>query len=276
MILIDIAEAFTSPIPFLGISLYQLAVFIALLIIGIILVRIIVNLSKKTLDKMRVSPLVSGLLVGIIRMTGYLVVILSVLPIIGIDTSTASLGLSAVFGLILGFGLQDTWANMAAGVWLAVIKPFDRGDYVEVAGYAGKVEGIGVMSTILKTFDNVVITIPNKNVWGAPIVNYSRENIRRIDLGVGVAYGTDLDKALNVALETVKKHPNVLPDPAPQVVVIQLADSSINFQIRAWTKTFNYGSTKADLIMMIYKEFVRAGIEIPFPQLDVHIRDMPK
>ncbi|ADI31870.1 mechanosensitive ion channel family protein [Staphylothermus hellenicus] len=271
-----VEDIFVSPLPFLGFSIYQLVVFIVALIIGIIIVRIVANILKRTMDRLKTPPLVSGLVINIIKAIGYIIVILSVLPIIGIDTSAAGLGLSAVIGLILGFGLQDTWANMAAGVWLAVIRPFDKGDYVQVAGYSGIIHGIGVMSTTLKTFENVVITIPNKNIWGAPIVNYTREDTRRVDLDVGVAYGTDLDKAINVALETVKKHPKVLQDPAPQVVVTQLADSSVNLQIRAWTKTSDYGAVKVDLTKMIYEEFNKAGIEIPFPQLDVHIRDMPK
>ncbi|RLG84643.1 MAG: mechanosensitive ion channel family protein [Thermoprotei archaeon] len=272
----DIASAFTSPLPFVGFSIYQLMLFIVWLIIGIIIVRVIVNIVRRALEKAKTPPLVAGLLVSIIKTIGYIVVVLSVLPIIGIDTSTVGLGLSAIIGLILGFGLQDTWANMAAGVWLAVIRPFDKGDYVEVAGHSGVVDGIGVMSTTLKTWDNVVITIPNKNIWGAPIVNYSREPIRRITLDIGVAYGTDLDKAINVAMEVIKNNPKVLSEPQPAVVVTELGDSSINLQLRAWVKKEDFGSTKAELIMTIYKEFGKAGIEIPFPQLDVHIRDMPK
>ncbi len=272
----DIISALTSPLPFVGFSIYQLIIFIISLIIGILIVKVIANILKRTLEKAKTPPLIIGLLVSIIKSIGYIVVILSVLPIIGVDTSSVGLGLSAIIGLILGFGLQDTWANMAAGVWLAVIRPFDKGDYVEVAGYSGVVEGIGVMSTILKTWDNVVISIPNKNIWGAPIVNYSREPIRRITLNIGVAYGTDLDKAINVAMQVIKNNPKVLSNPEPAVVVTELGDSSINLQLRAWVKKEDFGTTKAELIMTIYKEFAKAGIEIPFPQLDVHIRDMPK
>lgn len=145
-----------------------------------------------------------------------------------------------------------------------------------VAGYSGIIEGIGVMSTVLKTFDNVVITIPNKNVWGAPIVNYTREPVRRITLDVGVAYGTNLYEAINVAMKVIKSHPKVLSQPEPAVVVTELADCSVNLQLRVWVKKEDYGATKADLVKAIYEEFSRNGIEIPFPQLDVHIRDMPK
>ena len=272
----SISEVLANPLPFVGFSLYQLIVFIAALIVGVIIVKIIVGVLRRGLEKAKTPALITGLLTSIIKALGYIIVLLAVLPIIGVDTSTVGLGLSAIIGLILGFGLQDTWANMGAGIWLAVIRPFDKGDYVEVAGYSGIIQGIGVMSTTLKTFDNVIITIPNKNIWGSPIVNYTREPIRRITIDVGVAYGTDLDKAINTILEAARKHPKVLDDPAPAVVVTELADSSINLQLRAWVRKEDFGATKADLVKMLYENLSKAGIEIPFPQLDVHIRDMPK
>ncbi len=269
-------DALGQTIPYTGVTVYQIIVFAAAIIAGYILVKIMVYVLGKTLHRLRVPGIVEGLIIGIAKAVGYIVVILSALPLIGVNTGVAGLGLSAILGLILGFGLQDTWANMAAGVWLAVIRPFDKGDYVEVAGYSGVVEGIGVMSTVLRTWDNVVITIPNKNIWGAPIVNYTRLPIRRITLNVGVAYGTDLDRAVAVALSILKNHPKTLDEPEPQVVVTELGDSSINLQLRVWVKKEDYGLVKAEIIKKIYEEFTRADIEIPYPQLDVHIRDMPR
>ncbi len=263
-------------IPYTGVTVYQVIVFIVSIIAGFILVKIMVYILGKTLQRLKVPGLVEGLIIGIVKAIGYIIVVLSALPILGINTGVAGLGLSAVLGLILGFGLQDTWANMAAGVWLAVIRPFDKGDYVEVSGHSGIVEGIGVMSTVLRTWDNVVITIPNKNIWGAPIVNYTRLPIRRITLDVGVAYGTDLDRAIAVALSILKNYPKTLDDPEPQVVVTELGDSSINLQLRVWVKKEDYGVVKAELIKKIYEEFGKADIEIPYPQLDIHIRDLPK
>ncbi|NPA99597.1 MAG: mechanosensitive ion channel family protein [Crenarchaeota archaeon] len=263
-------------LPYIGLTLGQIVLFIVSLIIGFVAVKIMVYIIEKTLKKTRAPALVSGLVTGIVKAIGYILVILSALPIIGVNTSTAGLGLSAILGLILGFGLQDTWANMAAGVWLAVIRPFDKGDYIEIAGHSGVVEGIGVMSTVLKTWDNVVITIPNKNIWGAPIVNYSREPIRRITLNIGVAYGTDLDRAIAVAMTIIKNHPKTLEQPEPQVVVTELSDSAVNLQLRVWVKKEDYGAVKFDLVKKIYEEFSKADIEIPYPQLDVHIRDMPR
>ena len=269
-------DLLSQTIPYTSVTVYQIVFFISAIIIGCILVKIMVYVLSKTLHKLRVPGLIEGLIISIAKVVGYIVVILSALPIIGVNTGVAGLGLSAILGLILGFGLRDTWANMAAGVWLAVIRPFDKGDYVEVAGYSGIVEGIGVMSTVLRTWDNVVITIPNKNIWGAPIVNYTRLPIRRITLNVGVAYGTDLDRAIAVALSVLKNHPKTLDDPEPQVVVTELGDSSINLQLRVWVKKDDYGLVKTEIIKKIYEEFGKADIEIPYPQLDIHIKEMPR
>lgn len=266
----------SQTIPYTSVTVYQIVFFVSAIIIGCVLVKIMVYVLSKTLHKLRVPGLIEGLIISIAKVVGYIVVILSALPIIGVNTGVAGLGLSAILGLILGFGLRDTWANMAAGVWLAVIRPFDKGDYVEVAGYSGIVEGIGVMSTVLRTWDNVVITIPNKNIWGAPIVNYTRLPIRRITLNVGVAYGTDLDRAIAVALSVLKNHPKTLDDPEPQVVVTELGDSSINLQLRVWVKKDDYGLVKTEIIKKIYEEFGKADIEIPYPQLDIHIKEMPR
>ncbi len=144
---------------------------------------------------------------------------------------------------------------------------------VEVAGKTGKVNGIGLMSTELLTPDNKLITIPNKLVWGSIIVNYTRMPTRRVDVDVGVAYGTNLDRAIKLAMELMKSHPKVLDEPEPSVVITALADSSINLQLRAWAKTEDYWAVKGDLTRGIYELYTREGIEIPFPQLDVHLRN---
>jgi len=262
-------------IPYTNVTLLQLILFTVFLAIGVIIVRIIAKITEKTLRRLEAPDIVVGLVSSLVKAVGYIIVILAVLPTIGISTGAAGLGLSAILAFIIGFGLQDTWANMAAGVWLAVIRPFDKGDFIEVAGYKGVVQGIGVLSTVLKTFDNAIITIPNRAIWGSPMVNYTREPVRRGTISIGVAYGTDLDKAVNIILDTVKKHPNVLEDPAPQVVITEFADSSINLDVRVWTRKEHLGGTLNDLKKMLYEALTKAGIEIPFPQLDVHIKEMP-
>ena len=203
----------------------------------------------------------------------YLIVIIVALGVVGISVSPIILGLSAVIGLILGFGLQDTITNLASGVWIAALRPIDIGEVVEVAGKTGKVSGIGLMSTELLTPDNKLITIPNKLVWGSIIANYTRMPTRRVDVDVGVAYGTDLDRAIKLAMELMKSHPKVLDEPESSVVIMALADSSINLQLRVWAETQYYGTVKGDLTRGIYELYTREGIEIPFPQLDVHLRN---
>lgn len=203
-------------------------------------------------------------------------VILLAVRALGIEVGSVVIGLSAVIGLILGFGMQDTLTNLAAGVWIAALRPIDMGEVVEVAGKVGKVNAVGIMSTELLTPDNVLITIPNKLVWGNVITNYTRMPTRRVDVNVGVAYGTDLDKAIKIAMDLMQNHPKVLKDPAPTVVITELADSSINLQLRAWAKTEDYWTVKGDLTKGIYEAYMKEGIEIPFPQMDVHIKEMPK
>ena len=262
-------------IPFTPFTIQQVIWAIVVAVVGYIIISWISSLFRKSLSKAGLPDLVADVFTKLLKVFLYVALILAVVRALGIQTGSVVLGLSAVIGLILGFGLQDTLNNLAAGVWIAVTRPFDKGDFIQVAGHSGTVTEVGVLSTVLTRPDNEVVMIPNRQVWGAPIVNYTRNPIRRINLSVGVAYGTDLDRAVRVALETVKSIEGVLKDPAPQVVVAELADSSINLAVRAWAKKEDYWTVRERIMKAIYNAFNREGIEIPFPQLDVHIRDMP-
>ncbi len=264
--------ALDKPLPYLGVTPFQLISALVILVVGYIVAKIIVSIFKKSMRKTKLPPLVVEFLGRFLAILLYITVIIVALGAVGISVSPLILGLSAVIGLILGFGLQDTLTNLAAGVWIAALRPIDIGEVVEVSGQAGSVSGIGLMSTELKTPDNKIITIPNKLVWGSIIVNYTRMPTRRVDVDVGVAYGTDLDRAVKLAMELMKNHPLVLDEPEPTVVITALADSSINLQLRAWTKTENYWTVKGDLTKGIYELYTKEGIEIPFPQLDVHLK----
>jgi small-conductance mechanosensitive channel len=201
----------------------------------------------------------------------YVILILVVMATLGFDVSSVVLGLSAVIGLILGLGLQDTITNLAAGVWVAAFRPIDKGEFAEVNGISGTVMGVGIMMTEMLKPDNTYITIPNSQVWSNPVINYSRMETRRLDVTVGVAYDTDLNKAIRVATDLMKSHEGVLPSPEPVTVVTELADSSVNLSLRAWTKTEDLWGVKWDLTREIVGAFRDAGIEIPFPQVDVHL-----
>ena len=264
--------ALDEPLPYIGITPFQLVSALIILIVGYVVTKVIVGLFKKSMKKTKLPPLVIEFLGRFLAVLLYTAVLILGLGAVGISVSPLILGLSAVIGLILGFGLQDTLTNLAAGVWIAALRPIDLGEVVEVAGKTGSVSGIGLMSTELKTPDNKIITIPNKLVWGSIIVNYTRMPTRRVDVDVGVAYGTDLDRAIKLAMDLMKNHPKVLDEPEPGVVITALADSSINLQLRAWTKTEDYWTVKGDLTRGIYELYTKEGIEIPFPQLDVHLK----
>jgi len=263
-------------LPYLGVTPIQILTAILVLVVGWIVTKITVKSFKMALKKTNLPELIIEFLAKFLSALLYVAVILLAVRALGLETGSIVLGLSAVIGLILGFGMQDTLTNLAAGIWLAVLRPIDMSEVVEIAGKTGKVNAVGIMSTELLTADNVLITIPNKLVWGSVITNYTRMPTRRVDVNVGVAYGTDLDRAIKMAMELMEKHPKVLKDPAPAVVITELADSSINLQLRAWAKTEDYWTVKGDLTKGIYELYTKEGIEIPFPQMDVHIKEMPQ
>jgi len=267
-------ETLNQQIPFMPFTWLQLLWAVIILLVGLIVVRILTSLTRRSLEKLGLPPLAAGVLARLASALYYAILFLAVASALGFGTGSIILGLSAIIGLILGFGLQDTVSNLAAGVWIAATRPFDKGDLVEVAGYM--VEDVGILSTTLNRPDNEVVLIPNKTIWGTPLINYTRKPLRRISFTVGVAYGTDLDQAVKVALDAIRSVEGVLENPPPSVVITELGDSSINLSVRAWVKKEDYLAVRPKLIKAIYEAYNKAGIEIPFPQLDVHIRDMPQ
>jgi small conductance mechanosensitive channel len=167
--------------------------------------------------------------------------------------------------------MQGTLSNFAAGVMLLVFRPFKVGDLVEVAGTLGVVKEIGIFATHLNTPDNVRVIISNGTVYGDKISNYTANEIRRVNLTVGVSYGDDLETAKRTILDVVTGHEKVLKDPAPQVEVVEMADSSVNFVVRPWCATDDYWRVYFDVIQSCKEQLEAAGCSIPFPQRDVHL-----
>jgi small conductance mechanosensitive channel len=258
-------------IPFTNITLMQLIVAIVILIVGWIAIRIIRGILKRTLVRTKLPVLVVEFLTRLLGVLLWVVIILFAVGALGFDTSAVVLGLSAILGLIIAFGMQDSFNNFFAGIWLAMIRPLDKDEVVEVTGFKGKVSAVGIMSTELITPDNTFITIPNRSVWGQPIVNFTRMPIRRVDLSVGTAYGGDVNMAIDIAMKFIQDHPLVLEEPAPAVLITELGDSSVNLALRAWSKTEDYWTVMGDMTKGIFEEYSRQGIEIPFPQMDVHL-----
>jgi small-conductance mechanosensitive channel len=262
----------TTTIPLADITLENVVFAVIVAVIGWIVVKVLIASFKKALSRASHLPaLVAEFLVRFFSILLYVILVLVVLSAIGIDISSVVLGLSAVIGLILGFGLQDTITNLAAGVWVAALRPIDKGEFVEVNGISGTVTAVGIMATELLKPDNTYITIPNSLVWGSPVINSTRMDTRRVEVSVGVAYDSDLNLAVRVATDLMKAHEAVLPSPQPVVVVTELAGSSVNLALRAWTKTPDFWGVKGDLTRDVVRAFRDAGIEIPFPQVDVRL-----
>ena len=175
------------------------------------------------------------------------------------------------FGFIIGFALQETLGNFASGLMIMIYQPFDVDDVVTVAGVKGKVEKMSLVATTLLSFDNKELIIPNKKAWGETITNYTSRDLRRVDLVFGVAYDDDIEQVASILEEMARAHPLVLQDPAPEIGVDTLADSSINLFCRPWVNTENYWTVQWDLTREVKKRFDAQGISIPFPQRDVHL-----
>jgi small-conductance mechanosensitive channel len=263
-------------IPYTDITVSRLIFAIVVLVAGFMSVKFLVCIFRKGIQKTKLPDLTTQFLAHFLSILLYVIVILVFLKSLNFDVDSFVIGLSAVIGLVLGLGMQDTLTNITAGVWIAAIRPIDTGETVVVNGQTGKVKAVGIMSTELLTPDNQLITIPNKLVWGSSIVNMTRMPTRRASVDVGVSYSSDVEKAIMIALDLMKGHPLVLKEPEPAVVITELANSSVNLQLRAWMKTGDFAAVKNTLTAGIFEAYRREGIEIPFPQMDIHVKEVKK
>lgn len=198
--------------------------------------------------------------------------VISVLSMLGIEM-TSFVAILGAASLAVGMALSGTLQNFAGGVMILTFKPFQVGDYISAQGHEGVVKEIQIFNTILTTPDNKRIIIPNGGLSNSSMTNFSVEPLRRVDRTVGVAYGTDVQKARDIILNICAANDLVLNEPAPVFVkVSELADSSVNIAVRVWTKTENYWDVYFSFYESVYNAFNEAGIGIPFPQMDVHIQ----
>jgi len=195
---------------------------------------------------------------------------LAVLSQFGIQTASLIAVLGAA-GLAVGLALQGTLSNLAAGVMLLIFRPFRVGQYVEVGSVAGTVEELSLFVTRLNTPDNVLIIVPNNDIWGNPIKNYSHNATRRVQISVGIGYEQDIGRAIETVRALLAEDPRVLDDPEPWVAVTELADSSVNLMVRAWCQATDYWALYCDLTRATKERFDAQGISIPFPQRVVHM-----
>jgi len=243
---------------------------VIILILGRIAAGIGRNVAGRLLERAKIDPAI----VSFVRSLSYVLIlvfaVLAALAKFGIQTASFVAILGAA-GFAVGFALQGSLANFAAGVLILALRPFKMGDYIIGAGEAGTVKEISLFTTVLSTPDNVKILIPNGKLFGDVIKNVSAYDTRRVDLVVGIGYGSDIQKAYEVISRLIKEDSRILSDPTPQIAVSELADSSVNFVIRPWVKSSEYWPVKFDMTRKIKEAFDANGIEIPFPQRVVHM-----
>ena len=246
---------------------------IAVLVIGRMAAGVIRSSVRKAMTKADVEATLIPFVASLVYYTVLAVVVIAVLSLFGIQTTSLVAVLGAA-GLAVGLALQGTLSNFAAGVMLLIFRPFKVGDFVEIGGTAGSVVSVAIFSTIMKTPDNVMITVPNSQVWGNEIKNYNGFDTRRIDLVMGISYDDDIQVAMDTIAEIVAADERVLADPGPQIAVAELADSSVNIIVRPWCSGSDYWPLRFDLTRRLKEGLEAAGCSIPYPQQDVYMHQV--
>jgi small conductance mechanosensitive channel len=249
--------------------LLNIAIAAGIVFVGRIVVKWLVKLIRKLLVRSDIDPILINFASSIANAVLMLFVIIAALDHLGVDT-TSFIALLGAAGLAVGLALKDSLQNFAAGVMMIVFRPFKLGDFIEAGGVTGVVEQISVFSTIMKTGDNREIIVPNGQIYAGAITNYSARDTRRIDMVFGIGYDDDMLKAKKIMEDILATHDLVLDDPAPAVAVAELADSSVNFNVRPWVKSSDYWGVRSNLIEQIKLTFDKEGISIPYPQMDIH------
>jgi len=243
---------------------------IIILILGRIAAGIGRKIVKRILEKSKTDPAIVSFVGSMIYFLILIFAVLAALAKFGIQTASFVAILGAA-GFAVGFALQGSLANFAAGVLILVLRPFKIGDFIDGAGVAGTVKDIQLFTTVLATPDNVKIMVPNGKLFGDTIKNISAFDTRRVDLVIGIGYTSDIQKAYDVMMNLIKEDTRILSDPPATIAVSELADSSVNFVVRPWVKKEDYWGVKFDLTRKIKEAFDENGIEIPFPQQVVHM-----
>ena len=245
--------------------------FIVILILAWVLSRLLGRLAAKALSRVnKASVLLREFLAGLVRKLTLVVGFVIALSFLGVNIAPLVAAIGAA-GLVVGLALQGTLSNFASGILILLYRPYDVGDVIDAAGVSGTVEAMTLVSTTVSTFDNKRIIVPNNNIWGDVITNVTGKETRRVDMTFGIGYGSDQDKAEAILHEIVTSHPLVHEEPAPNIRLHALADSSVNFICRPWTNTADYWTVFWEVTRAVKERFDAEGISIPFPQRDVHI-----
>ncbi len=238
--------------------------------VGRMIARIVTKGLRKVMQSREVDKILESFACNLVYWVLMIFVVIAAINHIGVQT-TSLIAIMGAAGLAIGLALQGSLANFAAGVLIVMFRPYRVGDFIEAAGISGTVLEVQILTTILKTGDNKQIIVPNGQIMGSIITNYSANDTRRVDMTVGVSYDDDLDKVRSTLQELVNADDRILKDPECLIAVSELADSSVNFNLRPWVNAADYWGVKFDLTEAIKKRFDREGISFPYPQQDVHL-----
>ncbi len=251
----------------------QIAIAIAIFLVGKIIARMISNLIEKAMRKAGTDELLVDFTGNISYAILLVAVVLAAIDSLGINV-TSLMAILAAAGLAIGLALKDSLSNFAAGVMIIIFRPFDTGDYITAGGTAGVVDEIGLFATTMHTGDNQRLIVPNSAIIGGNIINTSALPTRRVDLMFGIGYDDNIGQARDIMMAIIEADERILKDPAPAIAVGELADSSVNLNVRSWVESGDYWAVRADLLENIKVKFDAAGISIPYPQQDVHMHEV--
>ena len=243
-----------------------------LLVLSFRIINAVARRMQKNAERKQLDKTVSRTLIYLFRLGSRLVIILCLVGYVGIDTS----GLAALvtsLGVCVGLAVNGALSNLAGGVMIIFTRPFKIDDFIEACGYSGTVEEIRITQTRLRTGDNKVVYLPNGKLSASEVITYSEKTERRVDLTFSVAYAVELERAKSIVLEVCREHGLVLGDPAPMARISGHGASGMELLTRVWVKSEHYWTVRFDLLESVKQAFDREGIEIPFPQMDVHVRN---
>jgi len=248
----------------------QLLIAVVILVVGLFIVKRISKLFAKLIDKRGIDKSLGSFLGSMIAVSLKILVVITALTKLGLEM-TSFVALLGAAGLAIGMAFSGTLSNLAGGVMILIFRPYKVGDFIEAQGEIGHVKEIGIFNTILLTLDNKTVIVPNGAMANGNMTNYTMQPKRRVDFTVGIAYGDNYDTAHETLKKFIDEDDKILKEENNFIGLVELADSSVNIALRVWCKTEHYWDVYFKMNERIYKEFGGVGLNIPFPQMDVHV-----
>ena len=248
----------------------QVVAALAIFVVGRWIARRIATGVAMASERANVDPTLTNFLRSVIYMGLLVMVILAAVQQLGVQ-ATSFFAILGAAGLAIGLALKDSLANFSSGVMLILFRPFKAGDFIEAGGASGTVVEISIFNTIIRTGDNRIVIVPNSQIYAGSITNFSAETTRRIDLVFGIGYDDNVVRAKEIMQSVMDSDDRILKDPAPTIMMLELADSSVNFAVRPWVASGDFSAVRGDLLEGVKKALEDNGLSIPYPQQDVHM-----